>query len=170
MKGKINITVSFPIVLIEPGFAEVCQSLSKLTVGLKSSVPILNKRRRLIIDSDGFLYEIVLMKPLQYINFLKGFSLRWTGFGVCYMDIELAKIGPLSQEELVEYGLKIIKWKQNYFNETTLPIKERRAEFIKLKYKEDVLRYLFYFAGTEYYFSPEINDIDWRSRKGFIKY
>lgn len=154
MKGKTNIELSFPIISIIGKDVEVMKGLDEYTICLKSFIPNLNKLNEYIIDSQGNFYKRKEVISLGYINFLRGFSLKFAGFGVCYVDKKLEKLKELTVEELKEKGKNIIKYKKRYYNETTLNISKFENEFEILGKREDVLRHLFFFAEPTLFEKP----------------
>ncbi len=173
MRGRINIDISFPIISIfkdgENSDVYVAQTVQAYTVGKKSYTNKPSGLFEIIIDSNGVLYKKNSAQPLGYINIFRGFSLKSAGFGVCYFDVELEEISVLSIQELKHYGFEILEINSSFYEGTMLPIEKWRVEFERLTSREDVLRYMYYFAGTSYYKYPDNEDHTWRERKGFIK-
>jgi len=164
-EGKINIQIPFPIILLVETEVSVVQTLKDYLVCKKSYIPILRNLEETLIDSQGNLYKRVGVSPLGFINVLAGFRFKYAGFGVCYVAKEIEKLGLISGEELKKKGEQIIKHKKGFYNETTLEIERWKAEFDMLRDREDILRYLFYFASPSHYNNPDIRDERWRSRR-----
>ncbi len=165
MKGKLNIHVPFPIISISEHDMYVSASLETYAVAKKSSIPELNNFSELIIDAQGVLYRRTSIRALQYINIFRGFSLGGAGFGFCYLDVELEKIIILSIEELKNYGNNAVEFNMEYYEGTTLPIKKYKTTFNALEEREDVLKYLFFFAGADYFHPPDATESDWREKR-----
>lgn len=168
MTGRINIEISFPIISFTMNDIYLSQTIKTYAIAKEAQIPQLNKIDEFVIDSDGELYKRKSIKFLNYINYINGFSLKFAGFGTCYLDIELDKIKTLSTIELFDYGIKILALNEDFYSDTTLPIQKWKIEFGSLSDREDILRYMFYFANTSYYYNPDKNDNKWRDRRGFI--
>ena len=168
VKGKLNLELSFPIILLVENQVSIAQEPAEFLIRKRSYIPTLRKLEEKIIDADGNAYRNTGITALGNINWFGGFSLSYTGFGVCYVSRELVKTGHLSVEELKAEGRTILQSRKRYFGGTTLNIKKWAAEFKNLTHREDVLRYVFYFAGTSYYKNPDANDKEWRSLRGFL--
>jgi hypothetical protein len=163
--GKLNIDLPFPIIVFNGNDIDVIQETEHYLMCKKSRIPILAKFKETIMDCYGNEYIRTDIKPLKHINMFYGFSLPFGGFGVCYLEIKIEKIKALSNDELKERGRKIINSKRKLYSGTTLNFKKWEKEFYDLADKEDILRYLFYFAKYEYYVAPDNGDQRWRARR-----
>jgi hypothetical protein len=169
MGGKINIDVSFPIISMTNNDVQVFQQVVDYAICRKKSIEKLKKLNEQILDSTGILYKRGDIFPLKRVNFFGGFSLKFASFGVWYVEKEFIKLKLLTDEELKIQGRDVLRKKAKLFEGTTLNIKKWAKEFEGLTERDDLLRYLFYFAGPSYYHTPDISDRQWRSRRGFDK-
>jgi len=167
-KGLINIDISFPIIIHYFGEFGVIQLRHQLTKTNKNFIENFNQKKSefVIIDSIGCRYILNKIEKLGYTNMFWGFSLANAGVSSYFADIYLEPLGELSTQELKELGFEILKSKENYFEEVDLDseIKNWKKEFEQLTDRENVLRYMFYFADISRYLSPSDNDANWRKR------
>lgn len=168
-QGLLTLDISFPIIVrIENDFS-VMQNIQEYTTCLRSYIPALNILPESIIDANGIMYKRGEVIFLKYINAFKGFSIKYGGFGVSYVQKQLSKIKDLTVNELKDIGLDIIKSNQNFYSGTALDIQKWQDEFKILTDKENCLRYLFYFADTSRFYDPDKKDMNWRERVDFTK-
>jgi hypothetical protein len=108
-----------------------------------------------IIDAKGNYYKRKEITSLGYINILGGFSLKFAGFGVCYVDKKLEKLNELTIEELKAKCKSIIKSKKSFYNATDINIKQLEKQLETVDNREFILDYLFFFAEPSYFDLPK---------------
>jgi len=162
--------LSFPIISIIGNEFIVSQTPQDYFVCRKDYIPELSKLKESIIDANGIHYIRGKVSFIKYINAFKGFSLKAAGFGVAYVNKQIDKIKDLSVDELKGIGQDIMRSNGNHYVNVDMDIKNWKEEFTLLKDKDEVLRYMFFFADTHRFYHPGIRDNNWRKRRGFVKY
>ena len=162
--------LSFPIISIIGKEFIVSQTPQDYFVVKKDYIPELNKLKENIIDANGIKYIRGKVSFVKYINAFQGFSLKAGGFGAAYVNKQIDKIKDLSVDEIKQIGQDIMKSNRNHYVNVDINIKNWEEEFKLLNNKDEVLRYIFFFADTSRFYHPGIRDNDWRKRRGFVKY
>ena len=171
--GKRNFFVtdlSFPIISIIENEFIVSQSPRDYFVCVRDHISELNKMKESIIDANGIQFIRGKVSFVKYINAFKGFSLKVGGFGAAYVNKQIDKIKDLSADELKEIGQDIMKSNKDHYVNVDINIKTWKEEYKLLNDKDEVLRYMFFFADTYRFYHPGIRDNNWRTRRGLVKY
>lgn len=162
--------LSFPVISIIGKEFIVSQTPQDYFVCKKDYIPELSKLKENVIDANGIQFIRGKVSFVKYINAFQGFSLKAGGFGVAYVHKQIDKIKDLSVDELKEIGQDIMKSKRNHYVNVDINIKNWKVEFKLLNDKDEVLRYMFFFADTHRFYHPGIRDNNWRKRRGYVKY
>jgi hypothetical protein len=168
-KGSLNLELLFPVISSYKNRFWVSQNPSKFTVCSNAFLEqFKNDKDYKIIDAAGNLYHEYRIERLGYTNFFFGCTLGSTS-STYFANIFLEKIKEMSLQELTQVGIQIIRSNEKYFSGTMLDIERWEAEFVLLDKKDDVLRYMYYFADTSRYNNPDMKDLQWKERSGFVK-
>ena len=169
-KGQINIEISFPTIGISGNEFWVIQHRDDFTICNNKFLKEFNESKTKLnfLDSTGGYYRCSKIEKIGYTNILWGFNLVTMG-STFFANIYLEKNEELSIDELKKMGISILNFQKEYFSGTTLDIRKWKLEFLALKDKEDILRFLFYFGDPGRYNDPDTKDLQWRERIGILK-
>lgn len=137
-KGLINKYISFPIIVIVDEEYSVDKTVSDYTICKKSAIPTLLKREEFVIDSEANYYKRTDIAFLTYINPFFGFSLKYAGFGVCYVEKKLELIKNLNIDELKNIALNYIKGHKQLFQNSGINPEKIMKIIVALNQKEEV--------------------------------
>lgn len=121
-----------------------------------------------LIDCNGILYKVKYREKLSPVNSFWGIFLPNSGFLKYHINLYLQEIQLLNENELKQIATEILKEKDDFFYNTLLPIEKWYKELQNIEDRNDILRYLFYFADPGRYYTPDQNDVNWKQRKGIV--
>ena len=153
-KGQLNIELQFPIISIIDKDVSVFKTKKEYLTCLKSYIPVLNKLTEFIIDNNGTLYKRKTVKPLNYINFLNGFSIKYGGFGVCYVDKQVELLSELNHLELLNWNTKILKINKNSLKAGNIDVLELENNISNELDSKILIKYLFYISEPTFFIKP----------------
>ena len=152
--GKINIEVEFPLIVSFEKQFYVAETVSQYTTCKKKFIPILEGLTESVIDANGILYKRHGVKFFKYVNAFLGFSIKYAGFGACYVEKELERVGAMNVDDLKRKGHQIINSNKNAFVDIDINVNEIRTEFDSLLIKEDILTYMRYLTDVSRFRKP----------------
>jgi hypothetical protein len=154
MIGKLNIEINFPILILVGGTANVYISKEEYTICKREHIEILKQVQEILIDAQGNSYTRTEIIPLENINKLNGFSMKHLGFGYCYVERNVAKLTTMTATELKIEAKQLLQWQLANKIKEQEQIQRLAPMLDTITEREDILRYLFYFAEPSYFETP----------------